>query len=506
MKVSFLLAEAAYPYSVLGDKTLFSKAELTELTYDSRTASPNTGFVCLSGVRTDGHAYAEKAYALGCRVFFVERALALPEDALQILVNNTRAALPYLSDALFSHPQKELCVIGVTGTKGKTTVTNLIASVLNASGRDAGTIGTIGISYHGKTAPTVNSTPESYVLHKTFREMADAGVKYVVMEVSSQAMFTYRVDGIRFDAAVFTNLTKDHVGEGEHPTFEHYKDCKKRLFSRCDYALLNSDSPYSAEFAAACACPHEIFSRADGTNADLRAENIQPWKHDTALGISFDVWEHGQLCGNCSLRLPGVFNAENALAAAGILRHLGLTWQEILPPLARAAVPGRFEILDALPYCTVVLDYAHNGMSMESLLSTVRSYQPKRILCVYGSVGGRTYERRRELAAVSGDLADFCIITTDNPDFEDPEQIVAEISSYYTEDSCPHLAVVDRKEAILRALSMALPGDILLFCGKGHETYQIVRGTRVPFSEKEIISSACAEMRTPPQKAAAVSK
>lgn len=500
MKLQQLIREADYPFSAIGNTELLSQTDISELTYDSRTASAENAFVCLSGRRSDGHNYAADAYSLGCRVFFCERQLPLPEDALQLIADDTRAALPHLSDALFDHPQKELYIIGITGTKGKTTVTQLTAAVLNETGRCAGTIGTIGIRYGEKNISTVNSTPESYILHKTFREMADAGVKYVIMEVSSQALFTHRVDGIRFDLAVFTNLSEDHIGEGEHPTFEHYKDCKKLLFSRCDAALLCADSPYYPEFYASCACPVQTFGLYDSTRPDMEytACNIMSWKENNALGISFSVYEDGKNEGICTLRMPGNYNAQNALAVIGILRRLGLSYEELLPPLSRASVPGRFEILDALPFCTVVLDYAHNKLSMESLLKTVRTYHPNRIICIYGSVGGRTYERRRELALVSGDLADYCIITTDNPDFEPPEDITSEIASYYTEDSCPHQTITDRREAILSALSMAQPGDILLFCGKGHENYQIVRGVHVPFSEREIILSACQDKTASP--------
>lgn len=517
MNIFELLRESGVPcsFSIGGticsadDERLhfFRQIPIHDIIYDSRRAAPNTVFLCLPGVRADGHAYAPTVYDSGCRLFFAEHTLALPPDALVILVPDTRAALPFLSDALFGHPQKELTVIGITGTKGKTTIVNLIAQCLNAAGISCGTIGTIGITYNGKWFPTVNSTPESYVLHKTFREMADQNVKVVVMEVSSLALCRHRVDGIQFDIAAFTNLSEDHISEIEHPDFTHYKTSKMKLFSMCDYAVMTEDGAYAAEFQQSCQCPYVTFGLND--TAAFHAFDIKPWKHDTALGITFAIREktmeqerqkktasHAAIAQETvTLRIPGTFNAQNALCVIAILRKLGLAYKDFLLPLSKATVPGRFEILDVLDYCTVVLDYAHNEMSMRSLLETVRAYHPKRIITLYGSIGGRAQNRRRELACVTGDLSDYAVITSDNPDYEDPNAITAEIASYYTDDMCPHTVITDRKEAIFYVLEMAKPGDILLFCGKGHETYQIIRGVHVPFSEKAIIEETCAAMR-----------
>ena len=493
MNITKLLSESGIEYTAsTADLTPWDGICLSALVYDSRKASPDTAFVCLSGVRADGHDFAPAAYDLGCRIFFAEHALSLPDDALVIVCRDTRAALPYLSDAFFDHPQRELTLIGVTGTKGKTTVVNLIASAANDAGLPCGTIGTIGITYGDTLLPTVNSTPESYEIHHAFRQMADAGMKAVAMEVSSLALVRHRVDGIRFDIGVFTNLSEDHVSPIEHPDFDDYKKAKMRLFSMCDSALISADDEHTPDFIAACRCPHETYGFSQ--SADHKAENIAPWKTDTALGITFDLTSRG-ITHKASLKLPGDFNAHNAVCAAALLSHLGISYGEILPALSCATVPGRLEMLDAFDDCTVILDYAHNEMSMRSLLTTVRDYKPRRIICVYGSIGDRAQNRRRELAAVTGDLADYAIITTDNPGYEDPEAIVAEIASYYNDDMCPHTAIVDREAAVLHALSMARTGDVLLFCGKGHETYQLVRGIHVPFSEKAIILQYAKEHR-----------
>ena len=412
-----------------------------------------------------------------------------------LVCDDTRAALPYLSDAFFGHPQRELTVIGITGTKGKTTIAGLIAAAANASGLPCGTIGTIGITYGDTLLPTVNSTPESYELHRAFRLMADAGMKAVAMEVSSLALVRHRVDGIRFDIAIFTNLSEDHISPLEHPDFEDYKNAKLRLFSMCDFAVISADDPHTQAFMDACACPYTTYGLTEG--ADLYAQNITPWKNDAAFGIAFDLCRTSDNTRHsASLRMPGSFNAANALCAAAVLSHLGIGLENVLPALSQATVPGRVEMLDALDYCTVILDYAHNEMSMRSLLETVRAYKPHRILCVYGSIGDRAQNRRRELACVTGELADYAVITTDNPGDEDPEAIVQEIASYYTEDMCPHTVITDRETAVLHALSMAQPGDVLLFCGKGHETYQLVRGVHVPFSEKAVIRAFAERQKT----------
>jgi len=493
MNITKLLAQSAISYtSSTPDLTAWDAIDLTALVYDSRHASADTAFVCMPGVRVDGHDYAAAVYNAGCRIFFAEHPLDLSGDALVIVCEDTRAALPYLADAFFDHPQRELTVIGVTGTKGKTTIVNLIASAANDAGLPCGTIGTIGITFGDTLYPTVNSTPESYEIHRAFRMMADAGMKAVAMEVSSLALVRHRVDGIRFDLGVFTNLSEDHISPIEHPDFEDYKNAKLRLFSMCDFALISADDAVTPEVIAACRCPYQTYGFAE--HADHRAANIAPWKSDTALGITFDLIR-GTEAKRASLKMPGDFNAHNAVCASAVLSHLGLSDEVILPALSRAAVPGRLEILDVFDDCTVIIDYAHNEMSMRSLLTTVRAYHPRRIICVYGSIGDRAQNRRRELALVTGDLADYAIITTDNPGYEDPEAIVGEIASYYTDDMCPHTVIADRERAVLHALSMARPGDVLLFCGKGHETYQLVRGLHVPFSEKAIILQYAKEHR-----------
>lgn len=490
MLLTYLLRESKIEYDIprgMPDKD----PDILDLIYDSRKAAPQTAFVCLNGVSTDGHHYAANAYRSGCRCFFTEHEVSLPDDAVIIICGDTRAALAALSDAFFEHPSDSLKLIGVTGTKGKTTVTSLIYSVLNKAGFPCGVIGSNGIRFGGQYRPTLNTTPESYELHKTFREMADSGIRYVAMEVSSQALFTHRVDGILFDIAVFTNLSEDHIGEGEHPDLAHYKRSKISLFRQCRFAVMNADDPVFRDFAAACVSPRLTFGIYQ--YADISASAVHAFNRSNTLGISFRC-KYQTASFDCSMKLPGIYNVYNALAVIGVCLRLGVSPDSVALFLSESTVRGRFEIIPALSYCTVVIDYAHNAASMKNLLETVRSYHPHRIICLFGSVGGRTRGRRRELSEIAADLADFCILTSDNPNFENPSDIISEMERYFDDTSCPHVSIPDRSEAIRYALHMARDGDIILLCGKGHEDYQLINGIKVPFSEKEIVLKAAAAL------------
>lgn len=490
MLLTHLLKESKIEYDIQGGLPS-EDMEILDLVYDSRRAAAQTAFICLTGSASDGHHYAENAYRAGCRCFFVERSLLLPDDAAVILCENTRAALAALSSAFFGHPAGKLKIIGVTGTKGKTTVTSLIYTVLNKAGFSCGVIGSNGIRFSGQYRPTLNTTPESYELQKTFRDMADAGIRYVAMEVSSQALFTYRVDGIRFDIAVFTNLSEDHIGEGEHPDFSHYKRSKMSLFRQCRFAVMNADDPAYKEFAAACISPRLTYGIYQ--YADLSASAVHAYSLSNTLGISFHC-KYQKNTFDCSLKMPGVFNVYNALAVIAVCTRIGVPPQTVSESLSDATVTGRFEIINALSYCTVVIDYAHNASSMKNLLETARSYHPHRIICLFGSVGGRTRGRRRELSEIAADLADFCILTSDNPNYENPADIISDMERYFDDTSCPHVSIPDRAEAIRYALHMAQSGDILLLCGKGHEDYQLINGIKVPFSEKKIVLETAANL------------
>lgn len=476
---------AAYPQ----DKAL--SLAIDDIVYNSALARENTVFFCLVGFRTDGHRYAAQAYEKGCRVFVCEHTLPLPTDAVQLIVDNARLALAEMSANFFDHPERRLKIIGVTGTKGKSSVCEMLRHIFTADGHPTATIGTIGIRLGDCITPTENSTPESYVLYRTFAEMLQSGVEYVAMEVSSQAMYLDRVHGIDFAAAVMTNLYEDHIGTSEHPSFEHYKACKRQLMSRTRCVFLNADDAYADEFAA-CSLG-EIHRYGLDRPAETTADNIENHRSGSSFGIAFDCYCAGE-SAHVRLPVPGRFSVYNALAAIAVAQHFGIAVSKAAEALSTVRVPGRFEVVPTgLLGVTCIIDYAHNGKSLTSALSAIREFAPRRIVCVFGSVGGRTKNRRRELAEAAGTLADLCIVTSDNPNFESPSAIVDDIASYIPAEKC--CRIPDRREAIHHALQIAQSGDFLLFAGKGHEQYQLINGQKLPFSERdEILAAAHARL------------
>ncbi len=460
--------------------------EVSDVVYDSRKATFGTLFVCLRGAVTDGHKFAPKAYENGCRHFAVEQRLELPDDAVQYVFDDTRVALAEISAEFYGYPAKKLHIVGVTGTKGKTSVSTYIYTILNSVGLKCGFIGTTGVDYGPNEAheKTVNSTPESRELHRIFAQMVDVGCKYVVMEVSSQAYKTGRVHGIRFDYGIFTNLSHDHISPVEHPDYADYRRCKSMLFENADCAVLNIDDEAS-EFMAERS-HGRIITCSAAKSADYSVSTPTQWRDESSLGIDFTL-------NGVKLRVmtPGGFSALNASLAAAFARDVGIAWSEIHVALASAVVKGRFEIVPALPYATCIIDYAHNEVSLQTALRTLADFKSGRIVCLFGSIGGRAELRRSGMAKVAAQYADFTIVTSDNPDFEEPEKIIADIVAGL--DGAPHVAISDRAEAIRYAIENARSGDIILFAGKGHEDYQIIEGKHVPFCERDLILRFAAE-------------
>ena len=464
--------------------------DVVSLCCDSRKVYSGSLFVCIKGAVSDGHDYAFNAYSRMCRLFVAEHDPHLPADAVVIITPDTRLALAQLSAEFFSHPADELTVIGITGTKGKTTTSLLIYNILNDNGINTGYIGSNGVMYDGYRYNTVNTTPESYDLQEYMRKMVNAGVTTLVMEVSSQALKMGRVYGINFDVTVFTNLAPDHIGEFEHTDFDEYKNCKKTLFTDygADYIVYNADDSYAQEITSGNPCPKA--SIAIRRAADFSARSITYFRSPGNIGVSFDC-AFGDEIFPVSLSFPGEFSVYNAMTATAVCRHLGLSFPQITASMKNARIKGRFETYELPNGATVVIDYAHNGISLKAALSALRIYQPNRLICLFGSIGGRTHMRRAELGLVASRDADFCILTSDNPDNESPVSIISEISSYFTAGSCPYVAIPDRREAIEYALKNSVAGDIILLAGKGHETYQLVCGIRDHFSEPEIIKEFC---------------
>lgn len=461
--------------------------EIEDIVYDSRKGKKDTLFVCLSGARFDGHAFAKSAYENGCRVFLCEKEVELPSDATLILCENTRAALAVCSANFFRHPSRELAVIGITGTKGKTTVAHIVKYVLESAGLKCGIIGTIGAKCGETVLPTVNTTPESYELQKLLRIMADNGCKAAAIEVSSLGLKHHRVDNTEFAVGVFTNLSPDHIGTNEHASFEEYAFWKKQLFLRCKKAFVNLDDAFSKEIIKECTCPVVTFGF--DKDSDYRLTGVKKVKRENRLGVDFS-FEHQKKAESFFVSLPGDVNAYNAVCACAIGESFGAKEDEIKKGLETVFVKGRGEVIDTKRDFSVIIDYAHNGVSLKSIVETAMAYEHNRIIALFGSVGGRTEIRRQELGLVSGAMCDLTIVTEDDPDFEDPKKICDEIASYVKESGGKYVVIPDRKEAILYALSIAKTGDIIILAGKGHEEFMKVNGEKLPFSERAIVEEA----------------
>ena len=465
--------------------------EIGLVTESTATAGVDSIFVCIRGSRADGHDFAPRAYANGCRIFVSEKALSLPSDAQVLQVENTRAALAMLACAMFSHPSERLHVIGVTGTKGKTTVARMIAHILNQNGLPCGYVGTNGISYGVVTQATQNTTPDAMTLQRTLSDMADAGMKAAVIEVSSQAILQHRVDGTHFETVLFTNLSSDHIGPNEHADFEDYKACKHRLFT--DFGARNAiyfagDSA-AQDMIAGTSADRMLLCNIRDAGCDCTATQIRPHRTEEMLGSICTVRFQGAEV-RCRLPMPGEYSVANALLALAVATGVfEIPLSTAAKALESIAVEGRMEWIP-LPFgATAVIDYAHNGESLRKLLTALRAYAPTRLICLFGSVGERTKLRRRELGSVAAELTDLCILTSDNPGTEEPEQIIAEIARAFEGSSTPYLCIPDRADAIREALRRTQAGDILVLAGKGHETYQLIGTKKLPFCERAIIEA-----------------
>ena len=457
--------------------------EVSELVYDSRKALQDGIFVCISGAVRDAHDFAAEVVEKGITTLVVERDVEVPEHVTVIKVEDTRYALAYLSAAYFGHPARELKTIGITGTKGKTTTTYMVKSILEKSGFKTGLIGTIETIIGDKNIPAVNTTPESYIVQKTFREMVDAGCQAVVMEVSSQGLMLHRVGGFTFDYGIFTNLEPDHIGPNEHKDMDDYISCKAMLFKQCKQGILNIDSEYFEKVAEGHTCEIETYGFSE--KASLRAENVDLFSKAGTLGVEFDL--KGLLDFHVAVDVPGKFSVYNSLCAIAICRHFGVAEETIKKALLEIKVKGRVELIPVSERYTLMIDYAHNAMSLESLLTTLKEYNPKRLVCLFGCGGNRAKARRFEMGEISSKYADLTVVTSDNPRDEEPQDILDDIVVGVKKGPGKYVTIIDRKEAIKYCMDHAEDGDVIVLAGKGHEDDQEIKGKKYKMDERDLI-------------------
>lgn len=474
--------------------------EVKDIIYDSRKIAKDTMFVCMVGAITDGHNYIKDAVEKGASAIVVEReeaAAQIPDSITVIQVKSTRYALALMSAALFNHPARKLITIGLTGTKGKTTTTYMIKSVLEMAGKKVGLIGTIGALIGDEKLPSKNTTPESYELHRMFAAMVEAGCEYVVMEVSSQGLKLDRTAGIEFDYGVFTNLSPDHIGPAEHASFEEYLECKSMLFSQCKKGIINADDVHSEEILKNHTC--EVYSFATekteflGKPVDLAAYEIGYIKENGKLGMDFKV--KGVMECEAKVHIPGRFSVSNSLVTMLVCHLAGISNEAIQKGLEKVQVKGRVEMLPVSKDYYLIIDYAHNEVSTRSVLTTLLEYHPKRLICVYGGGGNRSKLRRYDMGEVTGAMADLCVLTCDNPRDEEIKDINEDIKVGLAKSNGKYIEIEDRKEAIAYCMTHAQPGDMIVLLGKGHEDYQEIKGVKYHFDEREAVAEILDEIK-----------
>lgn len=466
---------------------------VSEVVTDSRKITKDCLFICICGYVTDSHDFAAEAVSKGASVLVVQKEVSIPEDCdvTVIKVEDTRYAMAFISAAYFGHPAKEMKIIGITGTKGKTTTTYLIKSILEAAGYKVGLVGTIEVIIGDLHIPANNTTPESFLLQKYFRQMKDAGCDIVVMEVASQGLKLHRTQGFLFEIGIFTNLEPDHIGPNEHADFAEYLQCKGLLFKQCKLGIVNGDDAHVKEVLKGHTCQVETYGF--DSSADLYAEDLQLVDKPGELGVSFAV--KGQMDFKVEVPTPGRFSVYNALTAIAVCRHFGVPNEQIAKALLKAKVKGRIEMVPVSDDFTLLIDYAHNAMSLESLLSTLKEYRPARLVCVFGCGGNRSKIRRYEMGEVSGRLADLTIITSDNPRHEEPMDIIKDIQCGIDKTDGAYIEICDRKEAIAYAIDHGKKGDIIVLAGKGHEDYQEIKGVKYPMDERVLIAEILEERK-----------
>lgn len=471
MKLSELLLDLGLACGAEDKEVLF-------ITDNSAKVAEGCIFVCIEGKRFDGHTKAAEALANGAVAVVVQKDMGLGE---QILVENTRAAYARLSAAFFGHPERKLRIIGVTGTNGKTTSCFVIKSILDSMGYKTGLIGTVKNIVGDKEYPAVLTTPDCYDLFALFKGMVESGCEFCTMEVSSQALDQRRVEGVHFEASIFTNLTRDHLDY--HGTFENYKAAKHMLFENTSLAVINIDDEAAEYMLTDTPCRNVTFS-VNNDNCDYSAKNIRI----SSSGVKYELVSNSNI-GRVKFTVPGKFSVYNSMGAAICLVEMGMDFRGVLEGLASCVgVPGRMEVVPTDTPYTVLIDYAHTPDGLENVLTCVREITEGKVITVFGCGGDRDKTKRPIMGGIAAKLSDIAVITSDNPRSEDPDAIIADIVDGVKKHISKIVVESDRKKAIAKALSMAGEGDIVVLAGKGQETYQILASGKIHFDEREIVA------------------
>ncbi len=483
MKLTTLAQHVPGPVKIVG----YERNQVTSLCTDSRKVTEGALFFCIAGMRMDAHDFAPQAVAQGAAALVVERQLDL--DIAQVVVPDVRTALSYMAAEFFGHPAKELKLVGVTGTKGKTTVSFLAKSILEAAGYKVGLIGTVCSMIADEQIPANLTTPDPVDFQSLLRRMADRDVEYVVMEVSAHALALRKLDGMHFEVAGFTNLSQDHLDFfGDMNTYMLAK-LKLLTAEKCSHVVFNADDERVAEAVKALAIPAtDIGIRVP---SGIHANDIEVGERGCSYKLTFSK----RFKISVNLQLAGVFNVYNSMMAAALCDALGIHKDDIKRGLeSLRGVPGRIELLDTETPYRVILDYAHSPDALENILSTIRQTAKARVIALFGCGGDRDHEKRPVMGEIGGRMADFCILTSDNPRSEDPYAILEEIERGIKLTSGAYQVIENRRDAIRAALAMAQPGDVVVLAGKGHETYQEIKGVKHPFDEKVVVQQLLSEI------------
>lgn len=461
--------------------------EVTAITNDSRKVIEGSLFFAIKGFSNDGTQYIPTAIEKGAKVILVDdkfdlKSVEIPADVTFVVVPDARYAMAICSCNFYDNPSRKLKLIGVTGTKGKTTTTYMMKEMLQKQGYKTGLIGTIAI-YSGdrKIEDSDRTTPESIKLQKILAQMVDDGCQLVVMEVSSQSLKLHRVAGCEFYAGLFTNFSEDHISPKEHPDMEDYFNSKLELMKMCKYGFINADDLQVSKVPKLLP-DKDIKTYGIDNQCDLLAKDITI----TNSYVDFKV-KIGERNERIKVGIPGRFSVYNSLAAISLAMKLGCNAENIKESLLDVRVPGRSELVNNSKELTIMIDYAHSPESLENILNAVKSYTRGRVISVFGCGGDRDSAKRPKMGEISGKIADFTIITSDNPRTEDPEKIVSQIEEGIKKTNGKYVCIVDRVEAIKYAIDMASKKDLILLAGKGHEPYQEINGVKHPFDERIIV-------------------